>query len=67
MCIVHALSQMQRRLASSQIVCELLKEEGGSVEWVAGAGAACLRAARIIFAAQGLRNTAAVLGGGARL
>ena len=64
MCIVHA-SQMQRRLARLCVNFEGGRRECGMGCRI-GAGAACLRAARIIFAAQGLRNTAG-LGGGAGL
>ena len=65
MCIVHA-SQMQRRLARLCVNFEGGRREVDGMGCRIGAGAACLRAARIIFAAQGLRNTAG-LGGEAGL
>ena len=59
MCIVHASQMQAARLARLCVNFEGGRREVDGMGCRIGAGAACLRAAaKIIFAAQGLRNTA---------
>ena len=64
MCIVHASQMQAARLARLCVNFEGGRREVDGMGCRIGAGAACLRAAaKIIFAARGLRNTAGLAGG----